>query len=195
MLVVLVVSEGGTSKHITRYTGPSSESPYACPAIVGIAGLSVRQGAYGAQDRSERKRLLSCGKDSHAFDESFVGHGLKLSRLCPASSPYGRLSIRMGHARRKPRLLAEKLRIIREEHLRITQAAMASEIQIEGRSKRVSDYETGNREPTLMEVLKYADLGEVFIDSLADDSIGLVAFRRLLGKQNHLTSGRTYNEH
>jgi len=61
----------------------------------------------------------------------------------------------MGHVRRKPKLLPIKLVLIRES-LGIVLVDMAQKLKT--RSGRVSNYENGNSEPTLMELLVYARL-------------------------------------
>jgi transcriptional regulator with XRE-family HTH domain len=94
----------------------------------------------------------------------------------------------MGHVRRKPKLLPNKLVLIRES-LGIVLVDMAQ--KLEAGSGRVSNYENGNSEPTLMELLVYARLGKVELESIVDDEISLDSFRKLLGKQNRRTSSRT----
>jgi transcriptional regulator with XRE-family HTH domain len=94
----------------------------------------------------------------------------------------------MGHVRRKPKLLPNKLVLIRE-HLGIALVDMAQKLG--AGSGRVSNYENGNSEPTLLELLVYARLGKVELESIVDDEISLDSFRKLLGKQNRRTSGRT----
>jgi len=94
----------------------------------------------------------------------------------------------MGHVRRKPKLLPNKLVLIRE-HSGIVLVDMAQ--KLEARSGRVSNYENGNSEPTLMELLVYARLGKVDLESIVDDEVSVDSFRKLLGKQNRRTSSRT----
>lgn len=47
---------------------------------------------------------------------------------------------------------------------------------------RISEYERGAREPSMIIVLAYADAGKVNMDFIVDDAIGIDAFRELLGK-------------
>jgi len=94
----------------------------------------------------------------------------------------------MGHVRRKPKLLPNKLVLIRE-HLGIVLVDMAR--KCEAGSGRLSNYENGNSEPTLMELLVYARLGKVDLESIVDDEVSVDSFRKLLGKQNRRTSGRS----
>ena len=86
----------------------------------------------------------------------------------------------MGHVRRKPKLLPNKLVLIRE-HSGIVLVDMAQ--KLETGSSRVSNYENGNSEPTLMELLVYSRLGRVELESIVDDEISLDSFRKLLGSR------------
>ncbi len=63
--------------------------------------------------------------------------------------------------------------------------------KLETGSGRLSNYENGNSEPTLMELLVYGRLGKVHLESIVDDEVSVDSFRKLLGKQNRMTSGRT----
>jgi transcriptional regulator with XRE-family HTH domain len=47
---------------------------------------------------------------------------------------------------------------------------------------RISEYERGAREPSMITVLAYADAGKVNMDFIVDDTIVIDAFRELLGK-------------
>ena len=96
----------------------------------------------------------------------------------------------MGHPRRKPKLLPNKIVLIRE-YLGIALADMARKLEVS--SGRLSNFENGRSEPTLMEMLVYARLGEVHLESIVDDTVSVESYRVLLGKQNRRTSGRTYN--
>jgi predicted transcriptional regulator len=90
----------------------------------------------------------------------------------------------MGYVRRKPKLLPRKLVLIRE-HLGIVRVDMAR--KLEAGSGRLADFENGNSEPTLSELLVYARLGRVDLESIVDDEIGVASFRKLLVKQNRKT--------
>lgn len=85
----------------------------------------------------------------------------------------------MGHVRRKPKLLPDKLVLIRE-HLGIVLVDMAR--KLEAGSGRVTNYESGKSEPTLMELLVYARSGEVSLELIVDDEVSVDSFRKLLGK-------------
>lgn len=77
-------------------------------------------------------------------------------------------------AREKPARLAEKLKRIRE----VFGPGQNDIIWKMGLSKErvqanISLYESGAREPTLKELLKYARLANVYVDALIDDEIDL----------------------
>jgi transcriptional regulator with XRE-family HTH domain len=95
----------------------------------------------------------------------------------------------MGHVRRKPKLLPYKLVLIRE-HLGIVLVDMAHELEVG--PGRLSNYENGKSEPTLMELLVYARLVDARMESIIDDEVSVTEFRELLGEQkNGRISGRT----
>jgi transcriptional regulator with XRE-family HTH domain len=78
--------------------------------------------------------------------------------------------------RRKPKRLAEKLRRIREA-LGLSQSEMWHRLGVEDLivMKQISAYEVGNREPTLMVLLRYARVAGVSTDMLIDDEMDLPA--------------------
>jgi transcriptional regulator with XRE-family HTH domain len=80
----------------------------------------------------------------------------------------------MGSARPKPARLAEKLRQIRIA-LGFSQSEMHRHLGVEEsiEFKRISDYELGNREPSLMILLQYARVAGVSMETLADDELDL----------------------
>ena len=77
----------------------------------------------------------------------------------------------MGHRRQKPEQLALKLKTIRRRLLGITQVELAR--ILESSESRISEYETGRREPNLLTLLHYARLGNVAVESLIDDRMDL----------------------
>ncbi len=108
----------------------------------------------------------------------------------------------MGHMRKKPKLLPNKLLALRE-FLKIGQAEMASKLESEilvnsGRTytiqpARTSDYETGRREPNLLVLGAYARLGRVHLESIVDDAVTLEELRSRLGHEfNHALRGRKH---
>ena len=80
----------------------------------------------------------------------------------------------MGHARRRPKRLAEKLLQIRTT-LGLSQTEMHSRLGVEDEIPytRISDYELDKREPTLMILLQYARVANVSMEVLVDDKLDL----------------------
>jgi transcriptional regulator with XRE-family HTH domain len=80
----------------------------------------------------------------------------------------------MGHARRRPLRLAEKLLEIRIA-LGISQTEMHRRLDVEDEIPytRISDYELDKSEPTLMIILRYARLAAVPTEVLIDDELHL----------------------
>jgi len=87
----------------------------------------------------------------------------------------------MGNPRPKPERLAEKLRAIREA-LGLSQTQMLNRLQYEEKMHygRISEYESGKREPTLMTLLQYARVAGVHMEDIVDDELDLPA--KLPGK-------------
>lgn len=79
-------------------------------------------------------------------------------------------------ARKKPRRLAEKLLQVRLA-LGLSQSELVRRLQLEDTIsyKKISDYERGNREPTLLILLRYARAVNISTDALIDDEIDLPA--------------------
>jgi transcriptional regulator with XRE-family HTH domain len=82
----------------------------------------------------------------------------------------------MGNARPKPMRLAEKLRQIRET-LGLSQTEMLKRLGLEEDMKyaRISEYETGMREPSLLTLLAYSRVAGIHMEVLADDETDLPA--------------------
>ena len=80
----------------------------------------------------------------------------------------------MGNPRPKPKRLAEKLRAIRLG-LRLSQTQMLKRLEHEHTMHygRISEYEAGKREPTLMVILQYARVAGVHLEEIADDQLDL----------------------
>jgi len=89
----------------------------------------------------------------------------------------------MGHARPRPKRLAEKLRQIRLA-LGLSQTEMHKLLRAEEQIPytRISDYELDKNEPSLMTVLAYARVARVRMEEIVDDELDLPA--RLLGNVN-----------
>jgi transcriptional regulator with XRE-family HTH domain len=90
----------------------------------------------------------------------------------------------MGHARRRPTRLAEKLLQIRTAlGLSQTEAHRRLDVDEEIPYTRISDYELDKSEPTLMILLRYARLAGVPTEVLIDDELDLPD--KLPGSTNH----------
>jgi transcriptional regulator with XRE-family HTH domain len=94
-------------------------------------------------------------------------------------------------ARPKPERLAEKLRQIRLA-LGLTQMDMPERLKAEDviKSARISEYEQGLREPSLMILLSYARLAGVHMEALVDDELDLPD--KLPGAARHENIKRQY---
>ncbi|HEX8456218.1 MAG TPA: helix-turn-helix transcriptional regulator [Pyrinomonadaceae bacterium] len=93
--------------------------------------------------------------------------------------------------RPRPERLAEKLLQIRNA-LGVSQGEMFRllGVQDEVESKRISDYETGKNEPSLMTVLQYSRIAGVHTEVLIDDTLDLPA--KLPGDVRHDEIKRKY---
>jgi transcriptional regulator with XRE-family HTH domain len=90
----------------------------------------------------------------------------------------------MGNARPKPERLAEKLRQIRLG-LGLSQTEMLKRLGLEeGMSyARISEYEQGVREPSLLTLLEYSRVAGIHMEILADDAMELP--EKLPGRAKH----------
>jgi transcriptional regulator with XRE-family HTH domain len=82
----------------------------------------------------------------------------------------------MGSARERPERLAGKLLQIRAA-LGLSQGEMLSRIGLgeTGYRHYVSHFETGRREPSLLVLLRYARVANVYVEALIDDELDLPA--------------------
>src|ERR1044071_4667921 len=89
--------------------------------------------------------------------------------LCPV-----RRMFLMGNARPKPKRLAEKLLQIRLA-LGLSQTEMLKRLGLEEDMKyaRISEYEQGMREPSLLTLLEYSRVAGIHMEVLADDELDL----------------------
>src|SRR5215212_4122197 len=89
----------------------------------------------------------------------------------------------MGNPRPRPERLASKLRRIREA-LALSQTQMLVRLGLEDNMHygRISQYETDEREPTVMTLIAYARVAGVHLEDLVDDNLDLPA--KLPGKVN-----------
>lgn len=92
----------------------------------------------------------------------------------------------MGTARPKPQRLAEKLRQIRLA-LGLSQTEMLRRLGLEEEMKyaRISEYEQGVREPSLLTLLAYSRVAGIHLEVLADDAVDLP--EKLPGGVRHRT--------
>lgn len=90
----------------------------------------------------------------------------------------------MGNPRPKPERLAEKLLQIRNA-LNLSQAEMLRRLGLEETMKytRISEYELGIREPSLLTLLEYARVARVHMEDIVDDGRELPA--KLPGNVNY----------
>jgi transcriptional regulator with XRE-family HTH domain len=97
----------------------------------------------------------------------------------------------MGYARPKPKRLAEKLLQIRVA-LGLSQPEMLRRLGVEDRIayNRISEYESGKREPLLMVLLEYARAAGINTEALIDDGMELPD--RLPGTVKHAELKRAY---
>ena len=86
--------------------------------------------------------------------------------------------------RLRPERLAGKLRYVRAS-LDLTQAELIHQLGIERLTtqSKISEYESGKREPSLLILLQYARLAGVHLEDLIDDEADLPA--KLPGKVKH----------
>ena len=72
--------------------------------------------------------------------------------------------------RPKPRHLAAKLRVIRQR-LGVSQSEMVRLLNAHLTSARVSEYESGIREPSLLTILAYSRVAGVTVEKIIDDKL------------------------
>lgn len=84
----------------------------------------------------------------------------------------------------RPKRLGEKLRHIRAS-LDLTQEELLRKLDIEGLATqgKISEFESGKREPSLIILLQYARIAGVCMDKLVDDQLDLPA--KLPAKAKH----------
>ena len=87
-------------------------------------------------------------------------------------------------ARQRPERLAEKLLRIRTA-LGLSQSGLVKRLGLEDAIsyKKISDYERGSREPSLLIILRYARAANISTDVLIDDELDLPA--KLPAKPKH----------
>jgi transcriptional regulator with XRE-family HTH domain len=76
-------------------------------------------------------------------------------------------------ARQRPERLGEKLRAIREA-MGLSQTGIVTRLDVEGiAASQISEYETDKREPSLITLLQYARLANIYLDVIVDDELDL----------------------
>src|SRR5829696_3231345 len=79
----------------------------------------------------------------------------------------------MGNPRPRPHRLSEKLRQIRER-LGLSQSQMVVRLGLGNmKASRISQYETNDREPSLMTLLEYTYVAGVHLEEIVDDDLDL----------------------
>ena len=78
----------------------------------------------------------------------------------------------MGHARSRPKRLAEKLLQIRSA-LGLSQGDMAKRLRVEISAKHISRYERDQSEPPIEVLLAYARAAKVSLEHFVDDEMEL----------------------
>ena len=86
----------------------------------------------------------------------------------------------------RPKRLAEKLRYIRAS-LELTQAELIRRLDIEELTaqSKISEFEAGKRDPSLLILLQYSRLAGIHMEDLVDDSTDLPD--KLPGRVRHRT--------
>lgn len=86
----------------------------------------------------------------------------------------------------RPKRLAEKLRNIRAS-LDLTQAELVRRLEVEGEElaaqSKISEFESGKRDPSLLILLQYSRVAGVHMEDLVDDKADLPG--KLPGKVRH----------
>ena len=80
----------------------------------------------------------------------------------------------MGNPRPRPERLSEKLLQIRMG-LGLSQTQLLTRLEMQEllHYGRISEYESGKREPTLMTILQYARIAGVHVEDIIDDELDL----------------------
>jgi transcriptional regulator with XRE-family HTH domain len=79
----------------------------------------------------------------------------------------------MGHARPRPKRLAEKLLMIRRS-LGVSQSALVYRLGVELAPNNISKYEHNLNEPSTEVILAYARLANITLEQLVDDEMELM---------------------
>lgn len=74
--------------------------------------------------------------------------------------------------RERPQRIAEKVKAIRQ-HLGVSQTGMKRLLNFKGYYGRISEYEIGRRQPTILVLLAYARAAKVPLEQIVDDKLEL----------------------
>lgn len=85
--------------------------------------------------------------------------------------------------RPKPRHLAAKLHAIREA-LGLSQSEMAKALKLKVSYARVSEYETGAREPSLITLLRYSEIAGLHMETIVNDLVAPARFQEALARRS-----------
>jgi transcriptional regulator with XRE-family HTH domain len=88
----------------------------------------------------------------------------------------------MGNPRPKPKHLAAKLLIIRQT-LGLSQIGLAQRLNLLDANQayhRISEYETGRREPSLLVLLRYSEIAGLHTELIINDRVDLADFHVLV---------------
>jgi DNA-binding XRE family transcriptional regulator len=84
--------------------------------------------------------------------------------------------------RAKPNHLPAKLLAIRQR-FGLSQCQMAVVVGLDTAFGRISEYETGAREPNLLVLLAYSQVAHIHLELLVNDRVDLTSFRDALAKE------------
>ena len=84
--------------------------------------------------------------------------------------------------RARPKYLGPKLLTIRRR-LGLSQSQMARLLKFKTSYARVSEYESGTREPNLLVLLRYSEIAGVHLETLIDDRLKLPE-KKILGPRH-----------
>jgi transcriptional regulator with XRE-family HTH domain len=92
----------------------------------------------------------------------------------------------MSFHRSAPRKLPAKLLAIRQA-FGASQSQLIKALDLQTTTARISEYETGAREPNLFVLLAYANLSRVRLELIVNDQVDLFQFRDALARKFALT--------
>jgi transcriptional regulator with XRE-family HTH domain len=75
--------------------------------------------------------------------------------------------------RKRPKNIARKLRVIRG-HLGVSQTGMKELLNFNSPYGRITEYERGKRQPTILTLLAYSRVARVPLEQIVDDDLELI---------------------